>query len=167
MYKASRFSAHPSKQRLKRGLLLCAVAAIGIFGFTRFASSDQSTLFKRDLAQGYSEIAKFAELRTHDSAAQSYFQNKSDRAHALYDVTPEWPTNWSISPDLQASMTRDRQHLVRAVERVKTGADPTDEAIAQVNFDCWVAFSSVPSLGAESQRCKNAFDAAMQQLGDI
>ena len=79
--------------------------------------------------------------------------------------TPEWPTNWSVSPDLQAGMMRDRQDLVAAVVRVKTGADPTDEAIAQVNFDCWVALSSVPSLRPDSERCRNAYQAAMQQLG--
>lgn len=165
MYRASGHPGNLTKKRLSQGLLLCAVGALGVFGYIHLASSDQATLFKRDLAQGYSEIAKFAELRTHDLAAQSYFQNKSDRASALYNVDPEWPTNWSISPDLQAAMARDRQNLLAAVDRGKSGADPTVEAIAQVNFDCWVALSSVPSLGADSERCRNAFEAAMQQLG--
>jgi hypothetical protein len=165
MYAPARHPGSLTKKRLQNGLLLGAVAAIGILGFIQVGASDQTPLFKRDLAQGYSEIAKFALIRTHDSAAESYFQNKSDRAHALYDVDPEWPTAWTLSPALQASMMGERQNLVAAVRRLKSGADATDEAIAQVNFDCWVALSSVASLQAESERCRNAFQAAMQQLG--
>ena len=53
-----------------------------------------------------------------------------------------------------------------AVVRVPTGSPiRRTEAIAQVNFDCWVALSSVSSLAPESERCRNAFQAAMQQVG--
>jgi hypothetical protein len=83
MYRSSRHPENLTKKRLREGLLLCAVGAIGVFGYIQVASSDQATLFKRDLAQGYSELASFAEIRTHDAAGQSYFQNKSDRARAL------------------------------------------------------------------------------------
>jgi hypothetical protein len=112
------------------------------------------------------ELAKFAEVRTHDSAGQSYFQNKSDRARALCKVDPEWPTNWSVAPDLQKTMMRDRQILIVALSNPRAGHDPKTEAMAQVNFDCWVALSSVASLAPESERWRNAFQAALQQFQD-
>jgi len=36
---------------------------------------------------------------------------------------------------------RDRRTLVAALAQLKSGADPKIEAVAQVNFDCWVALS--------------------------
>ncbi len=153
------------KKRSHCRMVFAVATIMGCAAFSQAASADQSADFKRELAQGYSELAKFAEVRTHDSAGQSYFQNKSDRARALYKVDPEWPTNWSVAPDLQKTMMRDRQTLLAALTNPKTGHDPKTEAMAQVNFDCWVALSSVPSLGAESERCRNAYQAALQQLG--
>ena len=149
---------------LKRCLLPSLVGAVALFCLTQAAAADQTSAFKEALAQGYQEIAKFIDLRTHDTAGQSYFRNKSDRASALYDVDPEWPTNWTISHDTQEIMMRDRRSLVTGLARLKSGADPKAEAIAQVNFDCWVVLSSVSSLGPESERCRNAFQAAMQQI---
>jgi hypothetical protein len=81
------------------------------------------------------------------------------------EVDPEWPTNWSVAPDLEKTMMRDRQALVAALTNPKSGRDPKTEAMAQVNFDCWVALSSVASLAPESERCRNAFQAALQQIG--
>jgi hypothetical protein len=78
-------------------------AAILFFSLGQGARADQTSDFKQALAQGYPEIAKFVDLRIHDTAGQSYFQNKSDRARALYNVDPEWPTNWSIARDTQTS----------------------------------------------------------------
>lgn len=149
---------------LKRRLLPSLVGAVALFCLTQAAGADQTSAFKEALSQGYLEIAKFIDLRTHDTAGQSYFRNKSDRARALYDVDPEWPTNWTISHDTQEMMMRDRRSLVTGLARLKSGADPKTEAIAQVNFDCWVALSSVSSLGPESKRCRNAFQAALQQI---
>jgi hypothetical protein len=149
---------------LRRRLLPALAGAIAFSCLTQAALADQASAFKQALAQGYQEIAKFIDLRTHDTAGQSYFRNKSDRASALYDVDPDWPTNWTISHDTQEIMMRDRRSLVTALARLKTGGDPKTEAVAQVNFDCWVALSSVSSLGPESERCRNAFQAALQQI---
>jgi hypothetical protein len=38
-----------------------------------------------------------------------------------------------------------------------------NQDLAQVNFDCWVALSSVSSLAPESERC--TFQSALQQVG--
>src|SRR5215471_3682978 len=97
---------------LRRGLLPALAGAIAFFCLTQVALADQASAFKQALAQGYQEISKFIDLRTHDTAGQSYFRNKSDRARALYDVDPEWPTNWTISHDTQEIMMRDRRSLV-------------------------------------------------------
>lgn len=121
--------------------------------------------FSQSLAQGYSELAKYAATKLHDQSGQSYFQNKSDRAQASFAVEPEWPTNWTLAPTLQQTMGHDRDGLVAALARLDDGADPKTEAIAQVNFDCWVALSTVPKFERESARCRDAFHAAMQLLG--
>jgi len=165
MFAGPRHRRELSKHSLYRGMLFSVAALAACLGFIQAAAGDQSADFKQDLAQGYSELASFAEIRTHDAAGQSYFQNKSDRARALYKVDPEWPTNWSVVPDLQKTMMRDRQALVAALTNPKAGRDPKAEAMAQVNFDCWVALSSVASLAPESERCRNAFQAALQQIG--
>jgi len=165
MQAMSRDLAERNKKWPRCSMFFSVANIIGCVGFSQAASADQSADFKRDLAQGYSELAKFAEVRTHDSAGQSYFQNKSDRAQALYKVDPEWPTNWSVAPDLQKTMMRDRQTLIAVLTNPKAGHDPKTEAMAQVNFDCWVALSSVAALAPESERCWNAFQAALQQIG--
>jgi len=156
--------SHSLENGLYRSLWLSLVAGILFFLSIQTAGADQASDFKQALAQGYLEIAKFVDLRAHDTAGQSYFQNKSDRARALYTVDPEWPTNWSIAHDTQDIMIRDRRNLTAALAQLKSGADPKIEAVAQVNFDCWVALSSVSSLGPESERCRNAFHAALQQI---
>ena len=120
--------------------------------------------FSQSLAQGYSELAKYAAAKLHDQSGQSYFQNKSDRAHADFPVDPEWPTNWTLTPALQQAMGHERDGLIAALARVNAGADARTEAIAQVNFDCWVALSTVPKYDKESARCRDAFHAAMQLL---
>jgi hypothetical protein len=129
------------------------------------AASDIRAEFSKSLAQGYAEIAKFAVAKLHDQSGESYFQNKSDRAGANYAVDPEWPTNWTLAPSLQQTMAREREELLKTLTRLDKGADPRIEAIAQVNFDCWVALSSIPTLQKDSARCRDAFHAAMQQLG--
>ena len=155
---------HSIGDSLCRGLRLSLTGTILLFSLIQAAAADRASDFKQALAQGYLEIAKFVDLRIHDTAGQSYFQNKSDRARALCNVDPEWPTNWSIARDKQDIMMRDRRSLIAALAQLKSGADPKAEAVAQVNFDCWVALSSVSSLGPESERCRNAFHAALQQI---
>ena len=141
------------------------VVAIALTAALPLAAANPNHAFSQSLAQGYTEIAKFAVANLHDESGQSYFQNKSDRAQANFPVEPEWPTNWTLAPDLQQIMGRERDGLMTALARVDAGADPKTGAIAQVNFDCWVALSSVPTMQKESTRCRNAFHAAMQQLG--
>jgi disulfide bond formation protein DsbB len=143
-------------------LLIVAMALTSAFSVAA-ASPDHA--FSQPLAQGCAEIAKFAVAKLHDESGQSYFQNKSDRAQANLAVDPEWPANWTLTPGLQQTMARERDGLVAALARVNTGADSKTEAIAQVNFDCWVALASIPTLQKESERCRSAFHAAMQQLG--
>ena len=155
---------HSLENAFYRSLRLSLVGALLFFLSVQTAAADQAGDFKQALAQGYLEIAKFVDLRIHDTAGQSYFQNKSDRARALYDVDPEWPTNWSMARETQDIMMRDRRNLVSALAQLKSGANPKTEAVAQVNFDCWIALSSVSSLGPESERCRNAFRAALQQI---
>ena len=138
--------------------LLCLVLVQGT------AAAAANLEFSRALGQGYAEIAKFAVAKLHDQSGQSYFQNKSDRAQAHYAVDPEWPTNWTLAPALQQAMAKERAILVTALSRMDAGADPKMEAIAQVNFDCWIALSSIASLQRESARCRDAFHAAVDQL---
>jgi len=141
------------------------VVALMLTAALPFAAATQDHAFSQSLAKGYAEIARFAVAKLHDESGQSYFQNKSDRAQANFPVEPEWPTNWTLAPDLQKDMGRERDGLMAALARVNSGADPKTGAIAQVNFDCWVALASVPAMQKESARCRNAFHAAMQQLG--
>ena len=141
------------------------VVAIALTAALPLAAATPNHAFSQSLAQGYAEIARFAVGKLHDESGQSYFQNKSDRAQANFPVEPEWPTNWTLAPDLQKTMGRERDGLMAALGRVSAGADPKTGAIAQVNFDCWVALASVPVMQKESARCRSAFRAAMQQLG--
>ena len=141
------------------------VVAIALTAALPLAAATPNHAFSESLAQGYAEIAKFAVAKLHDESGQSYFQNKSDRAQANFPVEPEWPTNWTLAPDLQQAMGRERDGLMAVLARVNTGADPKTRAIAQVNFDCWVALASVPVMQKESARCRSAFRAAMQRLG--
>jgi hypothetical protein len=57
-------------------MLLSVAATAACFGFITSAATDLPANFNRDQVQGYSELARFAEIHTHDSAGQSYFQNK-------------------------------------------------------------------------------------------
>jgi hypothetical protein len=152
-------------ERSHMRVLRFLVVAMALAAAVSVAAASPNHAFSQSLAQGYAEIAKFAVAKLHDESGQSYFQNKSERAQANLAVDPEWPTNWTLTPDLQQTMARDRDGLMVALARVNTGADPKIEAIAQVNFDCWVALASIPTLQKESARCRNAFHAAMQQLG--
>jgi hypothetical protein len=110
----------PKRSRHSRFFSVAII--IGCAGFSQAASADQAADFKQDLAQGYSG-SRGAGGSAHDSAGQSYFQNKSDRARALYKVDPEWPTNWWSRPIYEDHDARSTDPGCGA-DNPKAGHDP-------------------------------------------
>lgn len=91
---------------------------------------------------------------TSDLLAQT-FTTKAELAASGAEPEPE------AAPNSSAAAIRDR--LVRAVAAGKDQF-PDQATRAQVDYDCWVLYSTVPGAGAAAQACKTSLDSSLIRL---
>jgi outer membrane protein OmpA-like peptidoglycan-associated protein len=91
---------------------------------------------------------------TSDLLAQA-FTAKAEMAETGTEPEPE------AAPNPLASAIRDR--LVRALAAGKDQF-PDQAARAQVDYDCWILYGTVPGAGAAAQACKTSLDSSLIRL---
>lgn len=89
-----------------------------------------------------------------DLLAQA-FTAKAEMAATGAEPEPE------AAPNPTANVVRDR--LVRALAAGKDQF-PDQAARAQVDYDCWILYGTVPGAGAASQACKTSLDSSLLRL---
>ena len=121
------------------------------------AYTDQATL-AADLPAEEVESSIFdifsSSETTSDLLAQT-FTTKAELAASGAEPEPE------AAPNSSAAAIRDR--LVRAVAAGKDQF-PDQATRAQVDYDCWVLYSTVPGAGAAAQACKTSLDSSLIRL---
>jgi hypothetical protein len=140
------------------GVLCGLVASAG-------GARDQPTQeFDRLLVQGYGELANAAAHDYESDARIFYFQSRKALAARHLNTAPQTVEGRALDAFTLREAGFARRQLV---EKLAAGArqhQPVLAAIAQVNFDCWIAPQSAPREEAKSGECRRKFYFAFAGL---
>jgi hypothetical protein len=147
-----------------RGICLTLMAAAGAALASGPAGAAQSASFDAYIARGYGEIADFAATKVENPVLAAHFKRRAAQAAAGRQLQPEGLASWHLDDWTAHEADAARRQLI---DRLNAGArqrQPLLAAIAQVNFDCWVAPFPVRAGLRGSSDCRRKFYIAFAQL---
>ena len=157
-------------------LAAAAVLAVGLAGCSSLFGDDMEegtgSAFTQALQVAYTDQASqaaelpaepvessifdiFSSSDTTSDLLSQAFTAKAEMAATGAEPEPE------AAPNPTASAVRDR--LVRALAAGKDQF-PDQAARAQVDYDCWILYGTVPGAAAASQACKTSLDSSLLRL---
>jgi hypothetical protein len=150
-------------------------ASVGIAGITVIAaafcllsategrcdSRQSSDRFQAYLALGYREVSSLAD-RNGEALLAQHFLARSRQAASDQQVEPDAPTEPTQSSAREAGLAR--QQLVARLDGGARRDQPLLAAIAQVNFDCWVAPLPTRIGVPDGDECRRRFYFAFAGL---
>jgi len=116
------------------------------------------------LEQGYRETAGYAVTRAGNVAMGEHFTTKAQLAAAGQTVTPDLPSTTVASQSARNEMMAARSRLMIALAAGAQQTAPRMAAIAEVNFDCWLAQLKGADGQPSSADCRRLFYLAVEQL---
>jgi hypothetical protein len=152
-------------QAALRFLLIAAAicAPLGGVGFAAESPRD----FDAYTAEGYREVALFAERKADNPALAAHFKKRADLATAGRRVQPERLGAWKLDSWTTREAKIARTQLIAKLDGGARQRQPLLAAVAQVNFDCWLApFPTRPGL-RDSSECRRRFYIAFAQLQPV
>jgi outer membrane protein OmpA-like peptidoglycan-associated protein len=171
-----RFSADFRGSRRLPMLAAAALLAAGLAGCSSLFGEDMEegtgSAFTQALQVAYTDQATLAADLPAEEAESSFFdifsssETTSDLLAQAFTAKAELAASGAepepeAAPNANAATIRDR--LVRAVAAGKDQF-PDQAARAQVDYDCWILYSTVPGAGAASQACKTSLDSSLIRL---
>ena len=123
----------------------------------------EGTDFNSALARNYNHLAQW-EADQYDWLDQRTLAAKGLDAAAGADVPPSDPVNWSLEGDALTETTEARSDLLTLYERGAREKAPTDSAVAQVKYDCWVEQLEEGWQAEHIADCRSDFKAAMKRI---
>lgn len=158
----------------KRHLFLAAAAAAllaGCAGFTsetRVAELENATprgsMFTQILVREYASIAKYEQVDMYDYVDAEYFAKKGLAAAEGNPVMPEQLGVWNLPENKIGELSAARDRLMNALGRGARDFAPTEAAIAQARFDCWVELQEENWQENDITACRGDFMNAMAAL---
>jgi hypothetical protein len=145
----------------------------GLAGFLMFictagavlrADPGQSASFDSYIARGYGEIAVFAATKVGNPALAAHFKRRAALASAGRELQPESLTSWHLDDGTAREAGAARRQLVDRLDAGARQRQPLQAAIAQVNFDCWVAPFPARAGLRDSSDCRRKFYIAFAKL---
>ena len=151
-------------RRFSKSVLIASAAFVGLV--VTATPGQAETAFDSYLAQGYGEVAWFAGARLDNPEAAKLFKSRADEAAQGETVLPATIDSTSVIPDaMRAEAIEAHSDLMAALDEGLRESDPQIAAVAQVNYDCWVAqFPSVAGM-PDSNDCRTLFYQAMADAG--
>jgi len=128
------------------------------------STAPKGTPFTQALAKEYQKFAEFEAYMMKDWMDQDHFATKGLRAAKGELVLPEELANWDIPADKVDELANARSRLIKALDAGGRGDHPTEAAIAQAKFDCWVEQQEENHQLEHIAACKREFLAAMLVL---
>ncbi|MEY4964583.1 MAG: hypothetical protein RL274_166 [Pseudomonadota bacterium] len=171
-----RFSADFRGSRRLPMLTAAALLAIGLAGCSTLFGDDidegAGSAFTQALQVAYTDQATLAADLPAEEVESSIFdifsssETTSDLLAQAFTAKAELAASGAepepeAAPNSNAATIRDR--LVRAVAAGKDQF-PDQAARAQVDYDCWILYGTVPGAGAASQACKTSLDSSLIRL---
>lgn len=109
--------------------------------------STGGTEFTRALARQYRALAADAWTARADFATSEFFAAKAMRAESGEAVPPEELDAWGPWAEVRNDLAEVRARLERLLDRGNRARFPTESAIAQSAFDCWLINASTMTIG--------------------
>jgi hypothetical protein len=136
-------------------------AACGAFAALAGATTPSSQDFSAFLVQGYDEMAR---QRGADDPRASYFYRRATLAAQGGTLLPADPDKRVLHSSTLREADFARRQLLHRLDAGARQKQPLLAAIAQVNFDCWVASAPSQSGSPNSDECRRRFYFAFAGL---
>ena len=122
---------------LRSSSLVAVLAILSVTGGS--AAEPQRYDFSGYLAEGYRQMADVAERSEGHAAFAAYFEQRRALAVHRRSIRPEALDGRNLDAFTLREATFARRQLVARLDAGARQSQPLLAAIAQVNFDCWVA----------------------------
>ncbi len=143
-----------------------AGVALALWTGVGWAGAPSAEDFDAYLVQGYGALAEAAARSTGESARASYFRERKELAVRRLPIAPAAVDGRSLDPFTVREASFAREELVERLDLGARQKQPLLAAIAQVNFDCWVAPEPARSgHSSGDSECRNRFYGAFVGLG--
>lgn len=128
--------------------------------------------FHAHLADEYRVLAEFAQEMSADTHQEinrgadiaSIFYGKSESAANALPVNPESLSDYQIPAFAENDLNQARAQLVDALQNVNTPDNARMLALAQVQFDCWLAYQPFQKHEGGYIGCRESFQQAMSHV---
>tara|TARA_R110002126_G_scaffold13118_1_gene56070 strand:+ start:317951 stop:318853 length:903 start_codon:yes stop_codon:yes gene_type:complete len=120
--------------------------------------------FTQTLAGEYRTFANTEQEVMFDYPDAMHFARKGLSAATGVTVLPEPVSDWNLNETHVAELTVARGRLVRAFDIGAREIAPTESAVAQARFDCWIEQQEENWQLADIVACKSEFEDAMANL---
>ena len=147
----------------KIGMLSTTILATTILVVGAGAASAAS-LFENYLERGYSEVAVYARTKAQNTGAGTHFAQKAADAANGKIVTPDSPTGTGRPVAYLAEQYDAHTRLMEALTAGAAKDNARMAAVAQINYDCWLAELSAGPGESDSSDCRLLFYTALQQI---
>lgn len=120
--------------------------------------------FLTDLASEYQVLGDFIDSQPRAQLSAVSFYDKATAASGGIRVTPGNLAEYQIPAFAVHDLMKARQSLVEALETVNAPENARMLAMAQVKFDCWLAFQPYQKSAQSYIGCREAFRQAMANI---
>ena len=145
----------------KIGMLSTTVLATTVLGV---GAASAASLFENYLERGYSEVAVYARTKAQNTGAGSHFAQKAADAASGKIVTPDSPTDTGRPVGYLAEQYDAHTRLMEALGAGAAKDNARMAAVAQINYDCWLAELSAGPGEPDSSACRLLFYTALEQI---
>ncbi|QQG35895.1 MAG: hypothetical protein HYS17_10390 [Micavibrio aeruginosavorus] len=161
--------------RFRSGLMVTALAAVIVvatgckdYSFVRDRTLppplQEDEQFLADLASEYQVLGDFIESQPQGQLLPVRFYDKARAARGGTSVTPDTLAEYHIPAFAVHDLMKARQFLVEALDTVNVPENARMLAMAQVKFDCWLAFQPYQKSAQSYIGCREAFRQAMANV---
>ncbi len=141
-----------------------AAAACSLLAGTSSAAAPELQQFDAYLLQGYRQMVEVAARKPGNAALASHFAERSAMAARVGPIEPEALEGRQLDSWTLREAGFARRQLVARLEEGARQRQPLLAAIAQVNFDCWVAASPRRPGPPDADECRRRFYFAFAGL---
>lgn len=146
-------------------LLLGGCRAGGFLDLQGGALSPPETKgFNADLADEYQVLAEFTATTAGKQALAAIFYEKSENAARGTLVPPESLADYKIPAFAKDELRAARVELMNGLQQANAPENAPMLAMAQVKFDCWLAYQPYQKKEGDYIGCRDAYYQAMKNV---
>lgn len=146
--------------------VLCLLTGCKEYSFTRGTAVQppETSNFLGNLADEYQVLGDYASGQGLDPLTALKFYDKADRAASGSVIPPEAVENYKVPSFAVHGLVEARHLLIEALARANVPENARMLAMAQVKFDCWLAYQPYQKREGGYIGCREAFRQAMAHI---